>query len=80
MKHNISKEFLSTPVTITPEQLGDAISKATAKEVTHAPKEIRGMYADMLLSFGASLMTELFVMELGMDPTAKKEDKESEAD
>ena len=80
MKHNISKEFLNTPVTITPEQLGNAISKATAREVKKAPKDIRGMYADMLLSFGASLMTELFVMELGMDPRAEKEDETNEAD
>lgn len=75
----VTDKFLNTEVTITPKQLGDAISKAAKREEMIMPPELRGCMVPLLLSFGASIMTQLLVEDLGLDPE-EQEKTENEAD
>lgn len=73
MKNPISAEYLETPVTITPEQLGEAITRATKKEVSHAPAEIREKLVQLFLGFGATIMVELLCNDLGLIPDEEED-------
>ena len=80
----ISEEFLKKEVTITPEQLGDAISRAVHKEIDEMPSglpsEFKEKMAHIYLKFGATVMTELLYCDLGLDPDKFSVEENKEGD
>ena len=81
-KDIISDEFMNTPITITPKKLAEAISRAANKSTAGAPPHIRDGIVKTMLKFGATIMTELLYVDLGLDPieeTLKEGEKEEEA-
>lgn len=80
-KDIISDEFMNTPITITPKKLAGAISRAANKSTAGAPPHIRDSIVKTMLKFGATIMTELLYVDLGLDPieeTLKEDAKEGE--